>query len=128
MTVKQDKVSAVDNVKAEWGADAPQWILDLAAFCDEHSQAEAGRKLRRSASLVNSVLRNRYAGDLADVQSRVETMLDKAGRQCPVLGKISGARCIEEQSTRYEPSNHFRVAMFRACRKCPHSNSIKGGN
>lgn len=116
-------VSAAAIVDAHWGADAPQWVRQLAGLCDGSSQAAAARKISYSASLVNQVLKNRYMGDLTQVQLRVEAAAGERGRDCPVLGQIDGAECLRHQRAGYNPANHVAVRLYRACLLCPHNIS-----
>lgn len=116
-------VNAMDIVQQHW-EEPPQWVLTLAQYCDEHTQVAAAQKIRRSASLVNMVLKNRYTGSLSTVQALVETVFKAGEIACPILGGISGSECLKHQSAPYNPSNHMAVSMFRACRRCPNR---KGG-
>ena len=127
MSMIQNQTIAQDTVKLNWGADAPEWITGLARACDAESQAAIARKIGRSASLVNQLLKNRYPGDLTDVKSRVQSALNDDGVNCPVMGKIEGSLCIKTQCKPFNPSNHVSVRLFRACRNCP-NNIQKGGS
>lgn len=120
--------SAKEIVTECWGSNAPAWVSQLAAACDEpgSSQAAMAGKIGRSASLVNMVLRNRYTGNLDNVRDRVLTVLQKAV-ECPVLGEIDGNECLEWQSKPYNGANHMLVRMFRACLNCPNRQGCKKG-
>lgn len=109
-----------------WEGNAPEWVKRLATFCDEESQAAAARKIGRSASLVNQVLKNKYTGDLNAVQQRVEAALKDEGVMCPVLGNIAGDVCLKQQRQPYSSANHVAVRLFKACRNCPHNLKNKG--
>lgn len=124
MSAKQQITTAAETVAECW-RDAPDWLLRLAAACDDTSQRETAQKIGFSPSLVNQVLKNRYQGNLENVRARVETGLDADRRHCPVMGMIPGNVCLANQSRRYDPSNHIAVRLYRACRGCPHS--LKGG-
>ncbi len=119
---------AVDTVKSAWGDTPPTWVLRLAEICDQDSQSAAARKVGRSASLINQVLKNRYMGDLKAVEARVTAAFNPACHHCPILGQITGDECLKKQGLPYNPSNHLAVRLFVACRKCPHNISKKGGN
>lgn len=118
--------SALDIVAEFWGATAPEWVKTLARFCDKNTQAAAARKIGRSASLINQVLKNRYTGDLIGVQARVESAFSDSGVVCPVMGQITGSTCLGHQKVDYNPSNHIAVKLYVACRRCPHNVSRKG--
>lgn len=125
MNTAKKNPTALEIVTEHWGADAPVWVMKLAAACDTSSQAAAARKISRSASLVNQVLKNRYTGSLDDVQSRVESAFSITGTNCPVLGMIDGSVCLKHQKTEYNPSNFMAVRLYAACRRCPHNISNK---
>lgn len=112
------KKTATQIVNECWGSDAPAWVKQLAAACDETSQANTATRIKRSASLVNMVLKNTYTGDLADVRQRCETALADCV-ECPVLGDITGTECLNWQNKPFNGANHVLVRMFRACRNCP---------
>ena len=114
------KPSAMGLVQEHWGADAPQWVKKLASACDDESQAAVARKIRKSASLVNMVLKNRYTGDLKGLESRVNAAFSKVTVQCPIIGSISGETCLQHQAKPYNPGNHIAVRLFKACRGCPY--------
>lgn len=126
-SLKNVSASAMATATACWPDGPPGWVGTLAAFCDEHSQAEAARRLGRSTTLVNHVLKNRYTGDLSDVEVRVRTAFAETGPICPVLGEITGAACLKHQKTPFSPGNHIAVRLFKACRTCPH-NVSRGGS
>lgn len=115
-------------VVKHWGADAPQWVLTLAAYCDKESQAAAARKIGRSAALVNQVLKNCYTGDLKATQARVESAFSTKAVDCPVMGKICGSDCLAHQKAPYNSANHVAVRLYVACRKCPKNLRNKGGD
>lgn len=113
------KVSAIDIVKESWGDSIPGWVMNLAQECDRSSQSQAAKKIGRSASLVNQVLKNKYNGSLSSIQERCEAALS-CEVECPIMGLISGTKCLATQEMPYQPYNHVVVRQFRACRNCPH--------
>lgn len=119
MTEKKPYTSAMDIVHEFWGPDAPQWILMLASHCDKSSQKAVANKIGRSAATVNQLLKNRYNADLTAVQQRVETAFKAGDVECPILGKITGSECVNNQNKPYNPGNHVEVRLFLACRRCP---------
>ncbi len=114
-------VSAMALAKEHWVPTLPEWVMRLAEYADQHTQADAARKIGRSASLVNQVLKNRYPGDLMQVQARVEAAFNAQQVQCPILGMIDGPICMKHQLSPYSPANHQAVALFRECRRCAHN-------
>lgn len=109
---------ATETALACWNGQAPEWVMTLAAYCDSVSQAKAAAKIKYSPAVVNKVLKNAYTGDMQAVKESVETAF-KGTINCPVLGAIDGAECLDWQSRPYCGANHHLVRMFRACRNCP---------
>lgn len=109
---------AIEIARVHW-SPLPDWVRLLAEYSDQNTQAAAARKIGRSASLVNQVLKGKYPGDLGAVKARIETALKVEAVLCPILGPIEGAKCLKHQSAPYNPSNHQAVALFRQCRRCP---------
>lgn len=118
---------AVEIVAEFWGDDAPEWVKAVARESDRSSQAEVGRRIGRSASLINQVLKNRYTGDLHGIEARVKKALSVTAVTCPVLGQISGVDCLKHQNAPYTPSNHMAVRLYVACKRCPNNIGKKGG-
>ena len=117
-------ISAADHVATHWGDQAPDWINELAHECDSSSQATVARKLGRSASLVNQLLKRKYPGDLDDIEKRFESAFQPDLRNCPIMGQISGEICLSNQGKKYDPSNHIAVSLYRACARCQYK--LKG--
>lgn len=123
---KPDQLTAMQIAQAHW-QPVPEWVRLLADYSDTHTQAAAARKIGRSASLVNQVLKQKYPGDLAAVQARVETALKVEMVRCPILGSITGSECLKHQGAPYYSGNHVAVALFRQCRRCPNKCGGKNG-
>ncbi|MBI2313545.1 MAG: XRE family transcriptional regulator [Betaproteobacteria bacterium] len=98
---------------------AVDWIEALRAECVRTSQAQAARRIGRSAAVVNQVLKGTYKGNLRDVEARVRGALMRATLACPVLGEIPTNRCLDEQARPRASTNPLRVALYRACQTCP---------
>ncbi|MBM3617501.1 MAG: hypothetical protein FJX23_03035 [Alphaproteobacteria bacterium] len=113
-------VDAQSIAAAHWNP-LPEWVERLASYCNEHTQVAAAKKIGRSASLINQVLRGNYKGDMEAVKSRVETALMAGGITCPILGAISGSQCLQQQAKPYNSGNHLAVSLFRECRRCPNN-------
>ena len=112
--------SAKETVSTCWGDKAPAWVRELAAFCDNEGQASVARRMKRSPSLVNMVLKNKYTGNLKGVEERFRAAT-RGTVICPVMGEIEGETCLDWQGKPYCGANHFLVRMYRACRNCPHN-------
>lgn len=101
---------------------ATPWIDLLRASCTVTSQAHVARKIGYSQAVVCQVLSGTYNGDLQRVRAAVEGALMNVQVDCPVLGLISRAKCVEIQRRPFTPTNPANVALYRACRSgCPHS-------
>lgn len=112
---------SVRNMREAWGETAPDWVVVLAEECDRTSQNLVASRLDYSAAVVSSVLRNRYQGDLAAVETAVMGAFKGRVVACPVLGEIPAVDCLSHQRRSYTPSNPAYVRLFRACRnRCPH--------
>lgn len=120
------------NVKVAtecWGNEIPDWVAVLARECDASSQRRVGQAMRRSGSLVNQVLHNKYSGNLETVRAIVEGLYMATSIECPALGNILTHVCQEWRDKAKKPStaNIQRVQMFRACSSCPR-NRGEGAN
>lgn len=102
-----------------------EWVRELREACaaKDSSQAAVARRIGYSTTVVNQVLKGTYKGDLTSVQRAVEGALMGATVECPVLGELSRQRCIEYQRAGFRITNPMRVALSRACPKCPNRRS-----
>jgi hypothetical protein len=109
------------RAQAAWGETLPDWVAVLAAQCEATSQARVAARLNRSASLVSNVLTNRYPGNMDAVEEVVRGVFMAQSVACPALGEIATSTCQDwrRQSHRLSTHNAQRVAMFRACNRCP---------
>lgn len=98
------------------------WIEVLRRECDVTSQARVARKIGYTQATVSAVLKGTYPVNLDRVRAAVEGALMNVAVECPVLGVISRARCVEIQRRPFTPTNPANVALYRACRSgCAHS-------
>lgn len=119
-------VANILRAREAWQGNPPDWIVVLAEQCDlAQSQASVGRAIGYSASVVNQVLGNRYAGKIETVEAKVRGVYMAATVECPVLGEISTAACLDHQARELAATNPQRVRLYRACRTCP--NNRKAG-
>lgn len=122
----------VAAARVAWDGAAPDWVLALAARCDDlRSQRKVGDEIGYSPGVVNQVLRNRYPGDLAKIEEKVRGRYMGKTVACPVLEEIPRDRCLQHQATKQQDIgvNPTRVRLWRACRGgCPHSLIAKGGS
>lgn len=113
-------MSAVLTAREAWGAEIPDWVLRLAEECAGSSQVKVAKRLSRSASLVNQVLKGKYKGDLKAVEDCVRGVFMAGTVSCPELGDIPSNECQEwrKKSRNFGNANMLRVRMFRACNDC----------
>ncbi len=116
-------MSPVDHVakaRAAWGADVPSWVIALAEACAKASQNRVAQRLGVSASLVSSVLANKYPGDVERIAEICRGEFERQTIACPVLGDIAPLACRRWQlrADRLRTGNNQNARMFRACRGC----------
>lgn len=88
----------------------------------ETSQAHVARLLGyTSGSPLSQILSGTYKGSPDTILQRVREVFGGETVQCPVLGEISLARCAEKRKLPFAATNPQRVALYRACQKCPHN-------
>ena len=117
---------SVENMRAAWGEDAPDWVLILAQECDRTSQNAVAKAIGYSPAAISNVLKKRYgigghSGDLAAVEQAVRGAFMNAVLECPELGEMPTHTCLDWQkkARAFANVNPLRVRMYRACRKCP---------
>lgn len=116
-------MNMLDKAIAAWGTEMPAWVRTLAIACHGASLRKTAAKLDVSPAIVSLAI-NKKRQDLDFIKSRVEQHLMTVQFGCPVLGVISGNRCLEEQAKPFSSVNPQRVQLYRACRNgCPHFNS-----
>ena len=111
----------MDIARAAWGGEMPPWVARLAEECAKSSQNQVAKRIGRSAAVVSSVLRNKYAGDMAAVEDRFKGVFMAETVACPELGVLPANQCRDwrEKSRRFSNVNTLRIRMFRACKRCP---------
>lgn len=109
----------LDRARAAWGDDIPDWVEELARQVDANSQNAVARRLKRSAALVSNVLSRKYTGSYAATEDVVRGVYMAGVVECPSLGTIPTSDCRDWQNAPFLNTNSLRVAMFRACRRCP---------
>lgn len=114
-------MSALDKARAAWGDDLPDWVEALASACDKSTQAGTARRIGYSPATVSCVLVRRYAGDTAAVERAVRATILAETADCPELGEIALADCLEwrRRSGDFAATSGLRTRMFAACRACP---------
>ncbi len=128
---KSAHASSVAAAHTTWDGAPPEWVLALAARCDElRSQSRAAAEIGYSGSVVSQVIRNRYTGDLAKLEEKVRGRYLGKTVSCPVLGHLPRDACLQYQGLKETDLGigPERTRLYRACRAgCPHSLIAKGG-
>jgi len=114
---------AMNTAKTAWNDLMPEWLTVLATECDSTSQAKAAKRIGFSPAVVSLVLKNKYNGNLPNVEKAVRLALMAGTVICPILGEISKADCAKNQSQPFKSTNSMRVRLFKACRKCEHNET-----
>ncbi|MEH7830356.1 hypothetical protein [Gemmobacter denitrificans] len=111
----------LDNARAAWGEDMPDWVQTLAIQCGKTSQARVAKALGRSTTIVSQILNNKYPAGTAGIEERVRGVFEKAMADCPSLGPIPVNQCQDWRGKAGEflVGNPMRVRMYRACHRCP---------
>ncbi|WP_457571288.1 hypothetical protein [Desulfovulcanus sp.] len=96
----------------------------LRAMVARLGQAGVAWQIGYSRSAVCHVLNGTYKGDARRLLARVRSRFADYQVNCPVLGTITLARCLEEQSKPFVASG-LRVQLKKACARCEYS-TVKG--
>jgi len=117
----------VETAREAWGDALPDWVLSLAQACAASSQSKVAAKLGRSGSLISTVLRAKYPGDLAGIEERVRGLLMSATVECPAMGNLPTHECQDwrKKARDFAPHNMQRVMMYRACKSCPINREVE---
>lgn len=109
------------TVAEHWGDAAPEWVTALARACAETSASAVARRLGVSTSTLSEVLRRKYAGRVDRVADTAAALFLAAEVQCPVLGRIGRAACLEHQRRVASGvrSSGVRVRLAAECPACP---------
>ena len=81
-------MSALENARAAWGDELPEWVAQLASECETTSQNRVAGRLGRSAAVVSQVIRRKYPGDMGAVEQLVRGVFLNGTLECPELGVL----------------------------------------
>lgn len=84
----------------------------------ESSQAEVARRIGRSAAAINQVLKGTYAGNPEAILELIAAEYGGDTVDCPVMGEVALAQCIESRNRPFAATNPMRVRLFKACHNC----------
>lgn len=105
------------------------WLNLLRTRCDQIGQTAAAKELQAqqpdrypSPELLSRVLKGTYPHRTDRLQALVMGVYGGQTVDCPVLGAIGRDECRGHQSRPFAATNPQRVALYRACRTCPHNS------
>jgi hypothetical protein len=91
----------------------PDWIEALARAADSTTQSFIARDIGVSRTMINLLINNRYQRDRSRIEARVRQYLMQV--ECPVLGRIAGEQCRDNQAKPYTSANPVAIQLYRAC-------------
>ena len=114
----------LENTRAAWGCEIPDWIETLAIECGRSSQTKVARALDRSGAMISQTLANKYPGDLSALEDRVRGVFMDAKVDCPAMGAMPMQICQDwrAKSKTFAWGNPQRTRMYRACNGCPRNH------
>lgn len=89
----------------------------------QHGQSNVARRIGRTPGCLSQILSGTYKADSAIVLELVAAAFGTDTVDCPILGEIVLATCLEERAKPFKATSSQRVRLYRACQTCPH----KGG-
>lgn len=90
-----------------------------------HGQSEVARRIGRSPSALSQVINGKYQGDPATILELVEAEFASTTVDCPELGDIPLAACIEEREKPFKATSSQRVRLYRACQTCRNKGGVR---
>lgn len=87
------------------------------------SQAEVARRIGRSPAAINQILKGKYPGNTSAILERVAAQFGADRVNCPVMGQVPLAQCLEERNRPFRATNPVRVRLYRACKNCERNRS-----
>ncbi len=98
--------------------------MDLARkVVEQFGQSRVAVRIGKSPSALSQVLSGKYAGSPDTILELIEAEFGNSTIECPELGEIPLATCIEERDKPFKATSSQRVRLYRACQVCP----FKGG-
>lgn len=84
------------------------------------SQRLVGEQLNVSTAVISTLLKDKYAGNVATMEQRIRGQYMAETVVCPVLGNLSKRDCLDNQALPMAFTNPVRAALGRACKSCPY--------
>jgi hypothetical protein len=88
------------------------------------SQTAAAAELNVSVAVVNTLLKDKYPGNVAGMEERIRGQFMSKTVQCPVQGVLSSRSCMDNQALPVAFTNPVRAALSRACKTCPNRKDL----
>lgn len=116
MTVES---SFMAKSQSNW-SPLPDWVQELASIADQGGLKVAANRVGYSISAVSQVISNTYRGNLTRFEGCVRGALMGVMVMCPVDGEIGRDECLDNQAAPFAAAGSRAVALWRACKTCPH--------
>jgi hypothetical protein len=87
---------------------------------DQLGPTAVGNQVGKSASAISQIRNRKYAGSPDNILELVDAEYGSNTVDCPVMGTVPLARCIEERNKPFRATNPQRRALYQACRICKH--------
>ena len=88
------------------------------------SQTAVAAELNVSVAVVNTLLKDKYPGDVAAMEKRIRGQFMSVTVKCPVQGTLSARSCLDNQALPVAFTNPVRAALSRACKTCPNRKDM----
>ena len=90
----------------------------------QDGQAEVARRIGKSPAAVSLVMSGKYGGNPATILELIASEYSSESVDCPVLGEIALADCIEARRRAelpFFPSSGQSTELYRTCPHCKHN-------
>lgn len=84
------------------------------------SQTKVAADLGVSSPVISTLLKDKYTGNVAAMETRIRGQYMAETVDCPVMGALSSRDCLDYQSRPPAFTNPVRAALSRSCKSCPH--------
>ena len=88
------------------------------------SQTRVAADLGVSVAVVNTLLKDKYAGNVQAMEQRIRGQYLAETVVCPVQGNLSRRSCQDNQALPPAFTNPMRAALWRACKECPNRKEV----
>lgn len=83
------------------------------------SQSKVAADLGVSGPVVSTLLKDKYAGNVQAMETRIRGQYMAETVTCPVMGALSSRDCLDYQARPPAFTNPVRAALSRSCKNCP---------